>query len=155
MSTFWYPLHAINYHNTNLPSALNPYNITTPLKKTNQTASSTAPAATSTSTVSKPKRFSTATKVIVGLSASAAGILLIVTAYISFRCLRKRNIGTLETEEQDGSRRLVEQSSIAFYELHQLETREQAVELPERKHQAVELPAGDSDPRHLQVGRAL
>jgi hypothetical protein len=62
---------------------------------------------------------------------------------------------TLETEEQDGSRKLVELSSSAFYELHQLETREQAVELPEGKHQAVELPAGDPDPRRLQVDRAL
>ncbi|KAH7394817.1 hypothetical protein BKA66DRAFT_455884 [Pyrenochaeta sp. MPI-SDFR-AT-0127] len=133
-----------------IDDALNPYNITTPSKKTNQTASSTAPTPTSTSTsaVSKPKRLSTAAKVIVGLSASAAGIFLIVTAYIAFRCLRKRTMGTLESGEQDGSRRLVELSSSAFYELHQ---REQAVELPERKHEAVELPAGDSDPRHLQA----
>lgn len=64
-------------------------------------------------------------------------------------------MGTLETEEQDGSRKLVELSSGGLYELHQLETGEKAVELPDRKHQAVELPAGNPDPRRLQVGRAL
>lgn len=137
-----------------IDDALNPYNITTPSKKTNQTASSTAPAPTSTSksAVSKPKRLPTAAKVIVGLSTSAAGIFLIVTAYIAFRCLRNGTLGTLESGEQDGNRRLVELSSSALYELHQ---REQAVELPERKHQAVELPAGDSDPRHLQADEVL
>ncbi|KAH6665037.1 hypothetical protein B0J14DRAFT_661148 [Halenospora varia] len=136
-----------------IDDALNPYNITAPSKKTNQTASSTAHAATSTSTVSKPKKFSTAAEVKVGIFVLAAGIFFIVTAHISSPCLRKRNMGTLETEEQDGSRKLVELSSGAFYELHQLETREQAVELPERKHHLVELPAGD--PQTLSITTAF